>query len=108
MGKNDTLVLGIGLIVIIAITGFIGYGNAECFQAMARAADASYALTVQQKDYVIDRLCKQVMTKRDEVTGLKAELDTTRNTLSSLQAEIARLAKAAEAAPAAAARASRK
>lgn len=100
MGKNDTLVLGIGLIVIIAITGFIGYGNVECFEAMTRAADASYALTVQQKDYVITRLFRQATVRQEEMNTLKAELDTTRTKLGILREEIANLAKVASAASA--------
>jgi len=88
MGTKDKIVLGIGIMAMIAITTLIVNGSNECFDSEAKAAEATANVLLRQKDVIVAKLIHQVRIARAETTGLKADLGKAQNKLDTVKDEL--------------------
>jgi hypothetical protein len=90
---NDTAIVAIGLIAIVAVAVWVINANAEYYKQAVRAAEATNAVVVQQRDTVIRKLVKQVAARSAELASAKkeaslarVELDTSKKKLDNIKA----------------------
>jgi peptidoglycan hydrolase CwlO-like protein len=86
MGKKKLIVIGIGLVILI-ITAGIAYQNYE-YAKLAREQVNTLNAVIQQKDIEISKLTKELKTKQDALSGVRAELDNTKKALNDAQTQI--------------------
>ena len=84
MESKNSVIVGIGLVVMLIIAAFIVYGNNEYSKLVAKENDVSQAMIIQQKDNLIKRIDKQLKAKEAELDKVKAELDLTKKKLNDL------------------------
>ena len=86
MGKKNLIVIGVGLIILIIVTGF-AYQNYEYAKQAGEQVNTLNAV-IQQKDIQIVKLTKEIKVKQDQLSGVRAELDNTKKALNDVQIQI--------------------
>lgn len=88
MKDKNIIVVGIGLIVIIAIAVSIIYANNEFSAQTIKSINTMNSFLLKQKNFEIKKLVKQLDTKQKELTEMKAILDSVKEKVDSAKKDL--------------------
>ena len=74
MKDKDSMIVGVGLVIMICVVLLVVWGNGEFANLSTKATNATDSLIAQQKDMEIKKLVKQLKEKQAELDRVKSEL----------------------------------